>query len=187
MPITWNGDEDSWPNMVIQESRQSVCEINHSIRRLESASRQNRRNNNANYILLEDDAITSALSNLGKLLIVRSCGYVEVTVEQSILANASKGDSSIFEYVKNTLGKGRRTDKGRIKEVFKHFGINWEHFTNNNIKSYLTDIGAMYDYRNRISHGESENLTFNRAIELSNSAICMGDILYTSLAPKGNK
>lgn len=178
---------NQWPSKKVQESQASLESLISLIETWEDIGKS------SSFRKLDDriqDSADSTKVLLGKLAIVRSCGFLEIILEDSIREYASKHyHTGIKEYVDSTLGRGKKADPDRIYEVIKLFCSESdfsavESILSENDKFHHGNINSLISYRNKIAHGLSEDVNPTKALRLSSTALEVGKLLIDILIEK---
>lgn len=125
------------------------------------------------YATGSDDNLAQELS---RYLVVRSCGYVEwVAKEYSrshILQNA---DVHTGAFAQSWLKNGRNPNPDNLLDLMGRFSPDWKdelnQLLNQDDKLLRRELKKLVDSRNAIAHGESDDVTMRRAIQLSDTAL----------------
>lgn len=131
---------------------------------------------------------TGTDTELSRFLVVRSCGHVEYSFDESISSFVSAHSRmSVASYVRGGLFKGRNPKSGTMIEVLRRFDSVWaddfENFLGQNLGVYQRELDFLVDRRNKIAHGQSEGVTRRKALDLCNYALDISDWVVNCLDP----
>jgi len=165
--MTWPG---AWPSYRLSESR----------RRLEGLRNELDQYNGDN------KSIEHALA---RLVVVRSSGHVEFTLEECLGCFAdAKADPRIASHLRSTLFKGRNPTPGRIETLLDSLDnsmverIRIAFDADDELKR--RELKYMVSQRNLIAHGGSDGISRRRALDLSDVALGIGDLVVSILDPR---
>lgn len=173
-----------WPNAKVIQSRASLFSVLDLLDRWGDLMRRKEFRSNDEL----QDYITNTQTQLGRLVVIRSTGFLEVVIEEALYEYAEKHHHpGISEYIRSTINRGAKADDKRIKDfVSKLCKEHLDEITNlleNNDTPHASNIKSLISYRNLIAHGSSENVSPSKAITLSKSAIEIGDYLIHAFDP----
>lgn len=126
---------------------------------------------------------------LARFLVVRSCGHVEFSFDESIACFVSAHSRlNVASYVRGGLFRGRNPKSGTMLEVLRRFDSEWaadfENFIGQDLGLYQRELDFLVDRRNKIAHGQSEGVTRRKALDLCDYAVDIADWLVDCFDPK---
>lgn len=132
---------------------------------------------------------TGADVELARFLVVRSCGHVEFSFDESIASFVSAHSRlNVASYVRGGLFRGRNPKSGTMLEVLRRFDSEWaadfESFIGQDLGLYQRELDFLVDRRNKIAHGQSEGVTRRKALDLCDYAVDIADWLVDCFDPK---
>lgn len=159
----------SWPGRKISLSRNALVDLMRCVDNLDG-----------------DNADVE--SYLSKLLVVRSCGHIELTLEQGILDSLEgRTDPHISSYIKSGFFKGRNPQPERIKSLLGSFHSDWEYKISELLDAddeYLhRELKFLVSRRNNIAHGQSESVGRRKALDLCQYALKISDEILRIVRP----
>jgi len=165
--VAWNG---AWPSLRLVNLRSALLDLAILVR--------NPPNGQA-------DGVTSALS---RFLVVRTCGYLEQTIDdccRAYLASTSSPKAAAFG--SSWLGHGASPNPGKLEEVVGRFDVAWK----DELHDFLTEddeflkreLSFLVDRRIKIAHGLNENLGAVKALGLLDSTLVIADWFIETLDP----
>lgn len=134
----------------------------------------------------EDD---EALGWLARLLVVRSCGYLEQTafeVCRSYVGRRAGGP--VRSFALSWLERTRNPTPDALRELVGRFDARyaeelWDLLNGDDERLYR-ELSFLVDRRNRIAHGLSEGIGSRKAIQLKNVAVELADWFVLRFNPK---
>lgn len=137
---------------------------------------------------VRDCADSDTLQHLTRLLVVRSCGFLEQTsfeVARGYVESRSGGLSRSFalswlERTKNPSELNLMELVGRFDESIK---FNFDAFLHANDDYLSRELHFLIDRRNKIAHGLNENLNREKALTLKDVSVTIADWFITHLDP----
>lgn len=125
---------------------------------------------------------------LARFLVVRSCGHVEFSFDESIACFVSAHSRlNVASYVRGGLFRGRNPKSGTMLEVLRRFDSGWaadfESFLGQELGLYQRELDFLVDRRNKIAHGQSEGVTRRKALDLCDYAVDIADWLVDCFDP----
>jgi len=165
--VVWEG---AWPTHVLAESRRRLGELSQELHSLTHHSSE----------------VEQALS---RFLVIRSCGHIEFTFEESFCSFAeARSSPSIAAYIRSGFFKGANPRPERLVTTLKRLdpviAADVEIFLQADDQERSRDLQFLIDRRNKIAHGQSENVGRRRALELASVAIDLGDLFVQQLDPR---
>lgn len=128
-------------------------------------------------------------AELARFLVVRSCGHIEFSLEESLacfVGEHSRG--SVASYVRGGLFRGRNPKSGTMIDVLRRFESSWatdfEEFLGRDLGLYQRELDFLVDRRNKIAHGQSEGVTRRKALDLCGYALEIADWLVDCFDPR---
>lgn len=126
---------------------------------------------------------------LARLLVVRSCGYLEQMVMYSVrgyLAGRSAGPVRAFG--QSWLERGRNPTPEWLTELVGRFDAQWSadlvEFLEADDQRLRREVAFLVDRRNKIAHGLNEGIRIRRALELHASATEVADWFLARFNPE---
>ena len=119
-----------------------------------------------------DDPVTSYLA---RFLVVRTCGYIEQTVELSCDAYIKrKSDSRTSSFASSWFGRGANPKPDALVKLVTRFDSEWgrelDTFLRAEDELLWRELSFLVDRRNKIAHGLSENIGVRKSLDLVESA-----------------
>lgn len=137
----------------------------------------------------KEAAVTSeALGWLSRLLVVRSCGYLEQAVAFCGRGYVqAKSGGLVRAFSLTWLTRTRNPSYGALLELAGRFDLGLRDELERTLKAddarLEKDLHALVDRRNRIAHGENEGIGRDRALSLSTSSEALADWWILALKP----
>lgn len=166
--MAWQG---SWPSHVIAESRRRLIDLSHELNGL------------------ADNSSAEVEQAISRFLVVRACGHIEFTFEESFCAfTESRSSPNVASFVRSGFFRGSNPKPTRLTETLRKL----DPAISGTIVAYLEaddqrlsrELSFMVDRRNKIAHGQSENVSRRRALQLAEVALEIGDAVTASLDPR---
>lgn len=117
---------------------------------------------------------------LARLLVVRSCGFLEQTalsVTRGYLAHRSSGPVRSFSF--SWLDRGRNPTPEALVVLAGRFDARWSEELSEILEAddqrLRREVAFLVDRRNKIAHGENEGIGIVKAIELKDVACELAD------------
>lgn len=129
-----------------------------------------------------------ALGWLSRLLVVRSCGYLEQTVNACARGYVqAKSGGLVRSFSLTWLARTRNPSYDALMELAGRFDLvlrdDLERALEADDRRLRQDLHALVDRRNRIAHGENEGIGRDRALSLSGSSEALADWWILALNP----
>lgn len=129
-----------------------------------------------------------ALGWLSRLLVVRSCGYVEQTlveVARGYIAGRSGGPPRSFAH--SWLERGPNPTPDALVVMTNRFDAAWaadlQDFLGADDERLARELAFLVDRRNRIAHGLNEGIGVRKALDLKDVATEVADWLIARFNP----
>lgn len=166
--MTWPG---AWPTHEVHTSRERLVELRDTV---------------SSSDLDENPLVESALT---RFLVVRACGHVEITFDESFCALAvSKSSPDIAGFVRSQFFHGANPTAKRISETLgkldRSRASRFDAMADEDDGRMKRQLALLVDRRNRIAHGQSENVTRRVSLDLADLALRLGDWLTAELDPR---
>ena len=126
---------------------------------------------------------------LSRLLVVRTCGYLERTVIVCVRSYlSSKGEPRVSRFGSSWLNTGINPRPTRLIELVERFDDTWaddlrEKFSDND-SELMREISFLVDRRIRIAHGQSESVGARKALDLIPYADYLADWFLEKFDPR---
>ena len=166
--MTWQG---AWPSHVIAESRRKLIDLRDELDGL------------------SDGTSSEVEQAISRFLVVRACGHIEFTFEEAFCTLAeSRSSPSVASYVRSGFFRGSNPRPSRLTDTLGKFdpviaGIIADHLEAGD-QRLSRELSFMVDRRNKIAHGQSENVSRRRALQLGEVALEIGDAVTAALNPR---
>lgn len=156
----------------IQNQKNSLTELQNTVNSFSSADVTNED---------QGDLIENAIT---RYLVVRSCGYIEYALRNSICYYLSQRTTpEVTNFIENKIFKGQNPKPDFIERSLSFLPEKRSRFVSfiSNVdlgdgKNFSEgDLKSLVSYRNKIAHGESENIAKRKSIDFANLAIAVGD------------
>ena len=135
---------------------------------------------------LKDDEVKAQLA---RFLVVRTAGYLEQVISESCRAYLiSKSNRYSASFGISWLERSRNPSPDTLKKLVAKFNnSDWndslEQLLNNDDKYIHSELCFLIDRRNKIAHGESENVTVSKALDLVEPAINVAKWFISTFDP----
>lgn len=132
---------------------------------------------------------SSDVSNaITRFLVVRTCGYLERTVESCCSAYLkSKSDPRSSSFGNSWFGRGANPSPDKLIALVRKFDVLWseelEQLMKDDDELLKREISFLVDRRNKIAHGENEGVGLVKALALTDSAEIVGDWFVQTFDP----
>lgn len=159
----------SWPSLKILSSRNQLEKLRKTLEDYPT----------------DDIEVEAALC---RFLVLRSCGHVELCLEQGVVDFLEKtAPPHVHGYIRSGMFKGRNPWPNRIEELLGAFFDDW----GRQIKEFLDaddellnrELKFLIQKRNSIAHGQSEGVARRKALDLCDYAILLADKIIDIVAP----
>lgn len=122
-------------------------------------------------LVQEQDPSEPVSAELSRFLVVRTCGYIEQSVERSCIAYlTSKSAPRCLRFGESWLGYGANPKPEALKKLVNRFDKEWanelEAFFKENDDLLSRELSFLVDARNSISHGRNQGITQRKALNL---------------------
>lgn len=166
--MAWPG---AWPSHVLAESRRRLSELRSELDALPEVT---------------SAEVEQALS---RFLVVRACGHLEFTFEEAFCAYAeSRASPSVANYVRSGFFRGSNPNPSRLTvtlgKLDPALAAPIVSLLEGDDQRLSRELSFLVDRRNKIAHGQSENVSRSRALQLADVALNVGDALIQSLDPR---
>ena len=124
-----------------------------------------------------------------RFLLIRSSGYLEYGFEKT-LCDWAEGQASpkVAGFVRSNFGKGRNPSPEKLRDVLGKFDSELRARFDMRIAEdddlVKREVQWMVDRRNKIVHGESENVTASRSLKIAERCSELVDWLIEELRPE---
>ena len=113
--------------------------------------------------------------SLARFLVVRTCGYLEQTVEESCRAFLdSKSSPTSASFGKSWLGRGTSPSPANLVVLVQRFDHKWSEELSqllaDNDEFLHREVKFLVEKRNSIAHGRSEGIGARKALDLVSAA-----------------
>jgi len=140
-----------------------------------------RRLNELELLVREDRSMSSDVRDwLARLLVVRSCGYLEqvvLAVQREYVEQKSGGLVKTFAHSWLERSRNPRPDVllGTVGRFSARLEYELEEFLRDTNTTLWSDLAFLVDRRNKIAHGENESVGPARALQLKGTAVDVAD------------
>lgn len=127
-----------------------------------------------------DKTDSDLLGWLGRLLVVRTSGYVELTVYAVLRGHVTeKSGGTVRSFAHSWLERSRNPTPEALEAVLGRFDLKYAsefaELLDADDQLLRRDLSFLVDRRNKIAHGENEGVRAKRALELVPSAESVAD------------
>ena len=134
----------------------------------------------------QSDEVRTALA---RFLVIRACGYLEQTTEESCKAFvASKSIPTVASYGASWLGRGASPKPEHLVTLVKQFDTSWseelEAFLRNDDDLLWREVSFLVDRRNKMAHGASEGTGARKALDLTEHASRVAEWFLVKFDPR---
>lgn len=166
--MAWPG---AWPSQVIFESRRRLVDLRDEVDTLPIGT---------------SPEILQALS---RFLVVRACGHIEFTFTESFSSFVeSRSNPKVATYVRSRFARGFNPVPSRLTDEAQKLDSQFSDL----LKLHLEDddkyserqLKALVAFRNQIAHGQSENVSRRKALDLTKVSLDFGDWIIDVFDPK---
>ena len=117
---------------------------------------------------------------LARLLVIRSCGYLEQVVgDVAMYFAAEAAGGSARSFAQSWIPSGRNPTPDHIVSWVGRFDAEWsrelEEILNAEDEEVRRELSLLVDRRNRIAHGLNEGVTVRKALDLKALACNLAD------------
>lgn len=165
--MTWPG---AWPSHILATSRDRLAELKREVDSMPS------------------DVSVATEQAMTRFLVVRSCGHVEFTFDEAFSSYAkSESSPPIAAFVRSQFFRGSNPSAERIETTLRKLDTNraerFLHLIDANDQRVRRELGFLVDRRNKIAHGQNENVARRKALDLADVALDVGDWITNELDP----
>jgi len=162
---------NSWPPWEVKSSRLNLITLRETVERPS-----------------ESGLSAEALGWMSRLLVVRSCGYLEKAVIECARGFVEeKSWGQVRSFGLTWLERSRNPKPAALVELLGRFDANlaseFQTFLSENGSRLETELHALVHLRNRIAHGENEGVNRARALSLSSAGDEVADWWISALNP----
>lgn len=123
-------------------------------------------------LVQNQDPSESVSAELSRFLVIRTCGYVEQSVEESCRSYLkSKSDPRSAAFGESWFGRGANPKPESLVALVQRFDSEWAEelkvFLNDQDELLKRELEFLVDKRNRISHGLNQGVGQRRALDLA--------------------
>jgi hypothetical protein len=138
---------------------------------------------------LKDETSSEVEQALSRFLVVRACGHIEFTFDEAFCSLAeSRSSPSVAGYVRSGFFRGSNPKPSRLAETLSKFDPSLATVITAQLEAgdqrLSRELSFMVDRRNKIAHGQSENVSRRRALQLGEVALEVGDAVTLALDPR---
>lgn len=125
---------------------------------------------------------------LARLLVVRSCGYLEqVVTSVSSEAIAARAGGVVRTFAHSWLPSSRNPAPEYLVQWVGRFDATWanelEEILDDGDEELRRELSLLVDRRNRIAHGLNEGITVRKALDLKQTAASVADWFLVRFDP----
>jgi hypothetical protein len=125
---------------------------------------------------------------LARLLVVRSCGYLEqVVMSVSSEAIATRAGGVVKTFAHSWLPSSRNPAPEFLVQWVGRFDASWanelEEILDDGDEQMRRELSLLVDRRNRIAHGLNEGITVRKALDLKKTAASVADWFLVRFDP----
>jgi hypothetical protein len=134
----------------------------------------------------QNDEVTAALS---ALLVIRSSGYLEQVVIESLRAYThSKSIPRVSSYAISWVSTGLNPRPRKLEEFVRRMDGDWSaelvEFFDADDQRLRREIALLVDRRNKLAHGQAEGVGATKAVALSDDAVTVADWFLNRYDPR---
>ena len=165
--MTWEG---AWPTHVLTESRRRLHDLVREINTLADST---------------NPEIDQAMS---RFLVVRSCGHLEFTFEEALCSFAeARSNPQVADFVRSTFFRGSNPTPRRLVETLERMdkagADGLRELLDDDDQRLNRELSFLVDRRNKIAHGQSENVRRRKALDLADVSLEVSDWVVAALDP----
>lgn len=165
--MNWPG---AWPSHELSEWKRRLADLRKSVDERKS----------------EDPDVIAALC---RFLVVRSCGHIEFTFEEAFCSYAaSRSSPAIATFVRSQFFRGSNPTPTKIHGILRKLDTDladrFNSFMDEDDQSVKRELSLLVDRRNKIAHGQNENVATRKAVDLASLAERVGDWMLIQLDPR---
>ena len=166
--MTWPG---AWPSHALAASRSGLADLREEVNSLEA------------------DTSPETDQAMARFLVVRACGHVEFTFDESFCAFAeSKASPSVASFVRTQFFRGANPSPARLIDTLRKLDPSradqLDSFINDDDQRLKRELEFMVNRRNKIAHGQSETVRRRKALDLTGAALEVADWIVVALDPR---
>lgn len=166
--MAWAG---AWPSHDLAESRRRLVELHKELDQL------------------TDDVSPEVEQAICRFLVVRTCGHIEFTFEESFcLFTSARSSPGVADFVRSGFFRGSNPSPGRIVGTLEKLDKNrarvLSDYLDDNDQVVKRELAYLVDRRNKIAHGQNETVRKRRALDLAQVGLDLGDWMVTTLDPR---
>jgi hypothetical protein len=122
-------------------------------------------------------------------LVVRTCGYLEVVVDECSKALIeSKSAPRVAAFATSWLERGRNPRPSTLVEIARKFDSQWgdelSDLLNKDDELLKRELSLLVDKRNKIAHGKGEGITARKALDLIPPVFVVADWFIDRFDPR---
>lgn len=168
--MTW---KTAWPSHALTESRRRLADLRNELDHLPDTS---------------SPEVEQAIS---RFLVIRCCGHIEFTFEETFCSLAeAQASPGVASYVRSGFFRGSNPHPSRLTGTLdrlnKSISNDLSGFLSQDDQRVHRELGFLIDRRNRIAHGQSENVSRRKALDLASIALEIGDWITEHLDPRSS-
>lgn len=139
----------------------------------------------------ENDRYFDQVPELAKLLVIRSCGHLEVVSTSCFLAFVDRHSNSVVSgYVSQTYRSWTSPEPKNLRNLLnrlsKKSGEQFAAFLELQGQEFSSELGSLVDKRKKIAHGQNENVTARTALQYCAEAVAVGEWFVEYFRPNGD-
>lgn len=162
---------NQWPSHLLDASRQGLIDLHDEVDSLDS------------------DTSPETDGALSRFLVVRSSGHIEFTFDEAFCVFAeSKSSPAVSAFVRTQFFRGANPTPKRIGETLRKLdpakADAFGQFIEADDQRLKRELEFMVNRRNKIAHGQSENVNRRKALNLALVALEVGDWVVSTLDPR---
>lgn len=166
--MAWPG---AWPSHALAASRSGLADLREEVNSLEA------------------DTSPETDQAMARFLVVRACGHVEFTFDESFCAFAeSKASPSVASFVRTQFFRGANPSPSRLIDTLRKLDPSradqLDSFINDDDQRLKRELEFMVNRRNKIAHGQSETVRRRKALDLTDAALEVADWIVIALDPR---
>lgn len=167
-------DAEKWPPYTVIRSENRLKEL-HSV---------------IEHLKIDADPADPAITELSRLLVVRSCGHLETTFSCCFLKYIERHASkTVADYVEGTFKKWQSPKPDNIKNNLRKMSPAIEerlrNFLTQDGRDYSAELGSLVNERDRISHGDNDRVTIRSSENYYKIALEISEWFLAEFSPGG--
>lgn len=160
---------NAWPTQELSDSRRRLLELRQTLDELP-----------------RDSADVEAA--LGRFLVIRTCGHLEFTFEETLCRIAEEQASPrVAGFVRGQYFRGANPKPGRLVSEVARFDLvhseRLDSMLRENDEALHRELEFLVDRRNKIAHGQNEGIGRRKALDLAATGVQIADWIVSELAP----